>query len=646
VAQERLQIRLDAVDNTRRAFGQFQSRLQRVRNSVFNLRNALIGIGTAAVIRGFASAGIQIENLGVQLKALFGSAKAGQKALEQVTKFASTTPFELKNIQQGITSLATVRKTAQKAGVDFEELLKITGNTAVLLGGDFALASLQVQRSLSAGIASAELFRERGVSAMAGFKAGVRVSTDETIKGLRKAFGTGGEFGQLMEELSKTVSGQVSNIRDAFFLFQASVAKGFFNELKKQLGDLQKFVQENQKEILAFGQSVGTILAGAMENLRKILIIVVDNFEIFKNLLIGILAIKFGTFVLNLVAAFKELRKVIASLTVTMMTNPLFLLAMGAAVIIGGVVTGVRELRKEVGNLDKTLAESKEINDFLGAMAGVGRTNESDLALPRTPMQPPFGVGKEFTPIDSDVAEQVEKTKTAMQKIEEALNNIVNKQMVEFEKKMANIFTLAVEGVFKGIDAISRALAESIILGKNLGEALKNVVRKALVDALAAVIKMVLQKAFLLVMEKLFGIEIKKATDQENKKLNIMKKQTKELRTQAGLRILLALLGAAEGGQVRGMKAEGGQIQGRANGGGVGMGSAYMVGERGRELFIPNQDGEIVSNERLQQLGTNVNFTINATDVRGVKELLIDNRAVIVNIVNSALNQKGKAALV
>ena len=53
-----------------------------------------------------------------------------------------------------------------------------------------------------------------------------------------------------------------------------------------------------------------------------------------------------------------------------------------------------------------------------------------------------------------------------------------------------------------------------------------------------------------------------------------------------------------------------------------------------------------MSNERLQRLGTNVNFTINATDVKGVKELLIDNRAVIVNIVNSALNQKGKAALV
>jgi hypothetical protein len=44
--------------------------------------------------------------------------------------------------------------------------------------------------------------------------------------------------------------------------------------------------------------------------------------------------------------------------------------------------------------------------------------------------------------------------------------------------------------------------------------------------------------------------------------------------------------------------------------------------------------------------GANITFNINATDVKGVKELLIDNRATITNIINSALNQKGKPALV
>lgn len=642
MATERLQIRLDAVDNTRRAFGQFQSRLQRVRSSVFNLRNALIGIGTAAVVRGFASAGIQIENLGVQLKALFGSAQAGQRALEQVTKFAATTPFELRNIQQGITSLATVRKSAAEAGVSFEELLKITGNTAVLLGGDFALASLQVQRSLSAGVASAELFRERGVSAMAGFEAGTRYSIQETIKRLRKAFGTGGEFGQLMEELSKTVSGSISNLQDAFFIFQASVAKGFFDELKKQLGDLQKLVTTNQKQITEFGVLVGEKIASAMQTLRKATILVVENFDKFLAVLLAIIAAKFIVFITNLISALKLLGIAVTGLTAIMMRNPLFVLAMGAATIIGGIALATKGLRKEVKDLDKTLKDSEAVDEFLNNIGEIDNRGRS--SAPQSPMTPPYGVGEDSP--QSTLPETTEKVKTTIQKIQEALNTVVGKQMTEWENKMNNIYQLAIEGVFKGIAGISKALAESIILGKNLGEALKNLVRQALVEALAAVIRMVLEKAFLLILEKILGVELKKSTDMEQKKLGIMKKQTSELAKQAGLRILLALLGAAEGGQVRGQRAEGGSVLRRAAGGRTTQTNAYLVGERGRELFVPNQDGEIISNERLQNLGTSVHFTINATDVKGVKELLIDNRATIVNIINSALNQKGKQALV
>ena len=136
---------------------------------------------------------------------------------------------------------------------------------------------------------------------------------------------------------------------------------------------------------------------------------------------------------------------------------------------------------------------------------------------------------------------------------------------------------------------------------------------------------------------------INKDTD---KKLNTEKKITSEKKKQAAYQAIITALGGGGGGGGFFGFAEGGQVKARADGGGVGNGQPYMVGERGRELFVPNQDGEIVSNERLQQLGATVNFTINATDVKGVKELLIDNRATIVNIINGALNQKGKAALV
>ena len=72
-----------------------------------------------------------------------------------------------------------------------------------------------------------------------------------------------------------------------------------------------------------------------------------------------------------------------------------------------------------------------------------------------------------------------------------------------------------------------------------------------------------------------------------------------------------------------------------------------MVGERGRELFIPNQSGTMIPNQDLGTTGsTSINFTINATDVKGVQELLINNRATITNLVNQALNARGKSNLV
>jgi hypothetical protein len=140
-------------------------------------------------------------------------------------------------------------------------------------------------------------------------------------------------------------------------------------------------------------------------------------------------------------------------------------------------------------------------------------------------------------------------------------------------------------------------------------------------------------------IQKLLGIDLEK---QDNKKLDNAKKYTSELKKQVGLAMLLAFF---TGGSSM-MPTSFGSNK-KANGGAVSKGQPTIVGEQGAELFIPNSTGQITQSARGTGGGeTNVNFTINATDVRGVKELLIDNRATIVNVINSALNEKGKEALV
>ena len=52
------------------------------------------------------------------------------------------------------------------------------------------------------GIGSADIFRERGVRDLLGFKAGATVSAEETIKDFEKVFGKGGRFGKATDELA------------------------------------------------------------------------------------------------------------------------------------------------------------------------------------------------------------------------------------------------------------------------------------------------------------------------------------------------------------------------------------------------------------------------------------------------------------
>jgi hypothetical protein len=91
----------------------------------------------------------------------------------------------------------------------------------------------------------------------------------------------------------------------------------------------------------------------------------------------------------------------------------------------------------------------------------------------------------------------------------------------------------------------------------------------------------------------------------------------------------------------------GGLLGGRAGGGSVNKNQPYMVGEKGPEMFVPSGSGKIVPNNQISNAQpVNVNFNINTVDARGFNELLVNSRGLIVNMINSAVNEKGKMAIV
>jgi len=73
----------------------------------------------------------------------------------------------------------------------------------------------------------------------------------------------------------------------------------------------------------------------------------------------------------------------------------------------------------------------------------------------------------------------------------------------------------------------------------------------------------------------------------------------------------------------------------RAAGGPVKAGKAYLVGERGPELFMPNSSGSIVPNNQLAMAGgggTNVTYNINAVDASSFRSLVARDPQFIFNV--------------
>ena len=74
--------------------------------------------------------------------------------------------------------------------------------------------------------------------------------------------------------------------------------------------------------------------------------------------------------------------------------------------------------------------------------------------------------------------------------------------------------------------------------------------------------------------------------------------------------------------------------------------SPFLVGEKGPELFTPNTAGSVTPNHQIGGGGATVNFNITTVDAQSFGTLLDTRRGQIVNMINSALNNKGQAALV
>ena len=252
MATKKVNIDIIAKDKTRAAMRTATAGINNIKKSVFSLQTALVGLGAGVAVKSFIDVGRSVERLGVRFKFLFGSAREGAKAFDTLIKFAGRVPFTLDEIQGASGNLAVISKDAKELGKN----LDIVGNVAAVTGLDFQTTAEQIQRAFAGGIASADIFREKGVRALLGFEEGARVSVEETRKRFFEVFGPNGEFGKATDELAKTFDGTLSMIGDKVFAFKNEVAQaGLFDFVKATAETINRSIEDNFGSIETFARS-------------------------------------------------------------------------------------------------------------------------------------------------------------------------------------------------------------------------------------------------------------------------------------------------------------------------------------------------------------------------------------------------------
>ena len=464
-------------------------------------------------IKDIVGVGVEIENLRIRFKALFGDAETGAKAFDELLAFAGKVPFSLQEIQAGAGSLAVVSNNAEQLAKNLE----ITGNVAAAGGLTFVEAAQQIQRAFGAGVASADLLRDRGVSALAGFQSGVQYTARETIKVFEENFSKGGKFGNLTNELADSVAGTFSMIQDSIFSFKVAISEEFMKEIAVQLNLLDGSLKANAEEINRLGTEIGKSLAevtaSVINNLDKIGTAV----KIVSTVLVGSAFYRF-------------------------VTNP------ALAVVIGGLYLLTEAFNAVPVGVKKSTNALKDNKKELDEILDIIKNN-------------PLIFGKYVHTLDQATKSQLDFSVSIQDTID----------ILEKTKEIVDDAT----------QSISDSFAEAIVRGGDFKESLKEVFRAAAQEIISFTVK-------LLFLEKVMK-QVKEAIE------GLIKDQKEAQKNQ--------LISTA-------VNAFAGSIPFLANGGNVLPNRPVVVGERGAELFVPKQAGDIIPNNQLSSGG---GITINQT---------------------------------
>jgi hypothetical protein len=577
MADQQLNIKLNAIDNTKKAFNDLQNNLKQTNKESNNLatsflsvKGAILGFATGATITGVVNQTRKFQDLQTTLSRVTGSTENGTQVLNFLIDSTKRSTFTVQDLANSFITLST-------AGINpTERLLKVFTDTA-------------------------------------------SASTDQldTLNDLTRIFAKGVGGGLGLQSLNQLV------------------AKGIpvFKILQQELGLSKDGIEEFSKSTRGSKQILDALINGLEKSFSGATEARAGNLSVAISRLgkeSDLVLLKIGD--QGLTKSVNDLADAFASLTKE--GEPLIQFLGSLTSFLTDATTGFVKFSKDVAKaLKQTIGEEvRDVNKALDLLL-----NRKSKATSGT-----FTSPTEITGVSTGLPE-TKTTEPPLLDFQIVLGNVIKDNQSKIDQINDSFFTT--EGLTKtitgtlnaGIGDFSQKLAESIVLGKQLSDVFRNLAQSLLVSILKTSIEILGREILKLVYAKLQTAEIVKQN------ALLAQRQAMSVDTGGGsffgdlFKIGASFFGG--GGDITGTEgsfAEGGSVRG---------GMPITVGERGREVFVPSSNGTIVPNQDLNG-GSNITFNIQANDVRGIKELLIDNRATIINLVNQGANAKGRSNVV
>ena len=252
---------------------------------------AAFGAGFTAkeLIQNIIQARGEFQQLEVAFTTMLGSSEKANVLMAQLTETAAKTPFDLQGVANGArqllaygTSAEDVNETLIRLGNIAAGLSQPLGDLVYLYGTTMTQGRLYTRDLIQftgRGIPMIkELAKEFGVaeSEVQGLIEAGRVGFPEVQKVIQNLTNEGGMFFNLMQEQSKTITGQISNIGDSFSMMLNDIGKANEGIINDALSSVSYLIENYEKVGKILIELVGTygayrtalITISAIENLR------------------------------------------------------------------------------------------------------------------------------------------------------------------------------------------------------------------------------------------------------------------------------------------------------------------------------------------------------------------------------------------